>query len=125
MQIRKVTYGHIAHDLASIADGLGAPVDELASRAQNNCGASTALPEHRAGFGEVRVVRETNHSARVIQRRANAARKEDIGVNELASGRCQRHRGARATGSECGMTFNEVRVAAVADDLAGSIDYGG
>ena len=65
MQIRKVTIVRIAHDLASIADGLGAPVDELASRAQNNCGASAAGPEHRASLGEVRVVRETNHSARV------------------------------------------------------------
>src|SRR5262249_50155876 len=112
-------------DLASIADGLGAPVDELASSAQNNCRATAAGPEHRAGFGKVRVVRETNHSARVVQLRTNAARKADVGVNELASGRCQRHRGARATGPECGMTFNEVRIAAVAEDVAGSIDYGG
>src|SRR5438034_5300586 len=127
VRIRKVAIVRRAYDLAFIANALRRPVTELASRAQNYCGTGAAGPEYGAGFGEVRVMRVTNHAARVVQPRGDRLRraKGDIRINEFPSRRSQRHRGVRAAGPERGMSFTGVCIAAVTENVAGSIDAQG
>src|SRR5262249_49326385 len=109
----------ITNDLAVVTDGCRNSVCKLANCAQDHRRARAVGPEDRSLCGEVGIMCVTNHVSWTID---GVTGQGEIGVNEFASRRGERYRRARAGGEEHGMAFNEVRVASVAEDVAGRID---